>query len=139
MRSLFAAFLIATGTACMGQATLTVVIEHSRPPLPGTQVKVVIATTQECFVQDHGCRVVKGETATTVTRVTIDSLAPGRYGLLVYIDENDNGKLDKGWNNTFTEPHVFGNDATKTTGYPAFENTGIEVRDGMNVHRMRMH
>lgn len=139
MRKLCIIWSLLTGTTCLAQSSLTVVIEHAQPPVPGTLVSVVLAERPDCFLDGHGCRVTKGESSSTMTRVEIDSLPPGRYGLMAFIDENDNGRLDKGWNNTPTEPNGFGNNATGRTGLPAFEDTIIEVHEGRNVHRIRMH
>ena len=58
-------------------------------------------------------------------------LAPGRYALASYHDENANGELDQNWIGWPTEGFGFSRGAwISLTGPPAFERTAIEVGPG---------
>ena len=60
-------------------------------------------------------------------RVVFVGLAPGRYALRVYADENGNGKLDTNLVGLPTERYGFSNDAKGTMGPPGFEAAAISV------------
>jgi len=71
-------------------------------------------------------------------RFVIDDLAPGRYALTAFHDENDNGDLDTGLFGIPTEGYGFGNDAKATFGPPDFEAAAITVGDTPEVAVMNV-
>ena len=54
-------------------------------------------------------------------------LAPGRYAIIVVHDENDNGRLDRGFMGAPTEGYGFGNDAQGFFNPPSFDAAAITV------------
>ena len=61
------------------------------------------------------------------SRVVFVGLAPGRYALRVYADENGNGKLDTNLMGMPTERYGFSNDAKGNRAPPSFEAAAISV------------
>lgn len=55
------------------------------------------------------------------------NLAPGRYALAVFHDENGNGRLDSNVAGVPTERYGFSRDARGRMGAPAFGDAAIEV------------
>jgi uncharacterized protein (DUF2141 family) len=57
--------------------------------------------------------------------VIFSNLKPGRYALIVFHDENANGRLDKNFFGVPTEPYGFSNDAQGFLGAPSFDDAAI--------------
>jgi uncharacterized protein (DUF2141 family) len=66
-------------------------------------------------------------------------LPPGQYGVAVFQDVNDNGKLDSSFVGMPTEPYGFGNDAPLQFGPPEYKDVILPVGDGVleTVIRLR--
>jgi len=60
-------------------------------------------------------------------RLVFAGLAPGRYALRAFADENGNGKLDTNLMGMPTERYGFSNDAKGNRAAPAFEAAAISV------------
>jgi uncharacterized protein (DUF2141 family) len=60
-------------------------------------------------------------------RLVFAGLAPGRYALRVFADENGNGKLDTNLMGMPTERYGFSNDAKGNRAPPTFEAAAISV------------
>ena len=60
-------------------------------------------------------------------RLVFAGLAPGRYALRVFADENGNGKLDTNLMGMPTERYGFSNDAKGNRAPPSFEAAAISV------------
>lgn len=60
-------------------------------------------------------------------RASFDSLAPGRYAISLFQDENGNGILDRKMFGIPAEPYGFSNDAKGSFGPPTFEAAGIDL------------
>lgn len=60
-------------------------------------------------------------------RFVVQDLAPGRYALSAFHDENDNGVLDTNLLGIPSEGYGFGNDASATFGPPRFEAAAVDV------------
>ncbi|AGU51167.1 hypothetical protein VAPA_1c40900 [Variovorax paradoxus B4] len=60
-------------------------------------------------------------------RLVFTGLAPGRYALRAFTDENGNGKLDTNLMGMPTERYGFSNDAKGNRAAPAFEAAAIIV------------
>ena len=54
------------------------------------------------------------------------NLAPGKYAVSVFHDENDNGKLDRNNFGIPTEGYGFSNDAHGNAGPPSFDQAAID-------------
>ena len=62
--------------------------------------------------------------------VVLTNLDPGRYAIILFHDENGNGKLDKNALGVPTEPYGFSNNVRGFLGPPAFEEAIMEVNVG---------
>jgi uncharacterized protein (DUF2141 family) len=51
----------------------------------------------------------------------------GQYAVIVFDDENSNGRLDKTFWGVPTEPHGFSNDARGILGPPRFDDAAITL------------
>ncbi|GAA4356506.1 DUF2141 domain-containing protein [Variovorax defluvii] len=60
-------------------------------------------------------------------KVSFPGLAPGRYALRVFADENGNGKLDTNPMGLPTERYGFSNDAKGHRGAPGFDAAAIRL------------
>ena len=60
-------------------------------------------------------------------RFVVADLAPGRYALSAFHDENDNGELDTNLLGIPSEGYGFGNDASAAFGPPRFEAAAVDV------------
>jgi uncharacterized protein (DUF2141 family) len=67
-----------------------------------------------------------------VHTLTIDTLPPGHYAAVVFVDRNGNGKLDRGMFGRPTEPYGFSNGGG-TFGPPAFSDAAFELGDGKSA------
>ena len=59
--------------------------------------------------------------------VTFKDLAAGEYGLSLFVDENNNGKMDSNIIGMPIEPYAFSNDATGIFGPASFEQAKFIV------------
>jgi uncharacterized protein (DUF2141 family) len=65
--------------------------------------------------------------ASGTRRVVFTQLPPGRYAVIVFHDENDNGRLDEnGWG-VPTEGYAFSNNAEGLLGAPSFDAAGFTL------------
>ena len=62
--------------------------------------------------------------------VVLTNLDPGQYAIILFHDENGNGKLDKNALGVPTEPYGFSNNVRGFLGPPAFEEAIMEVNVG---------
>lgn len=65
-------------------------------------------------------------------------VAPGSYAIMVYHDENINGKLDKSANGMPLEGWGFSRNARGHYGPPAFDDARIDVKAGANDFALDM-
>lgn len=65
----------------------------------------------------------------------IDALAAGRYAVIVYVDRNGNGKLDRGMFGRPTEPYGFSNGGG-SFGPPDFADAAIDVAEAGTAIRI---
>ena len=66
-------------------------------------------------------------------RFVVQDLAPGRYALSAFHDENDNGELDTNLMGIPSEGYGFGNDASAAFGPPSFKAAAVDVDAASNV------
>ena len=71
-------------------------------------------------------------------RFVAQDLAPGRYALSAFHDENDNGELDSNLLGTPSEGYGFGNDASAAFGPPRFEAAVVVVEAASAVTAMTL-
>jgi uncharacterized protein (DUF2141 family) len=82
------------------------------------------------LVPDSGRLIGTSMRAKAGTQSTVfTQLPPGRYAVIVFHDENDNGRLDKDGFGVPTEGYGFGNDAQGLLSSPVFDAAAIAIRD----------
>jgi uncharacterized protein (DUF2141 family) len=62
--------------------------------------------------------------------VVLTNLDPGQYAIILFHDENGNGKLDKNALGVPTEPYGFSNNVRGFLGPPAFKEAIMEINVG---------
>lgn len=68
----------------------------------------------------------------------IDALAPGSYAVVVYVDRNGNGKLDRGLFGKPSEPYGFSNGGG-SFGPPDFADAVIDVAEAGTAIRIDLN
>lgn len=76
--------------------------------------------------------------AATQVELVFKNLAPGRYALSAYHDENDNQKLDRGTFGIPKERYGFSRDARGAGGPPEFRDAAFEVKEGDNRVQLQL-
>ena len=71
------------------------------------------------------------------SRVRIDGLAPGRYGLMVFHDKNNDERLNTWPIGMPSEPYGFSNNARGRFGPASWQAASFEVR-GDSVQTLRL-
>ncbi|CJL63736.1 Uncharacterized protein conserved in bacteria [Streptococcus pneumoniae] len=115
------ALLIPAAQAQELQVTLSG-LQHDRG-----QVAVAVFADAKSFRKDDqafAAQKAKAE-AGTVT-VTFDDVPPGRYAVLAYHDENDNGRLDLRFGMIPVEGYGLSNNP-KVMGPPSYEDSAFDV------------
>ena len=70
--------------------------------------------------------------AAAKVELVFKNLAPGRYALSAYHDDNNNEKLDRGMFGIPKERYGFSRDARGVAGPPTFRDAAFEVKEGDN-------
>jgi uncharacterized protein (DUF2141 family) len=70
--------------------------------------------------------------------VRFENLPPGRYAVILFHDENGNGKLDKNFWGVPIEPYGFSNDAQGTLGPPGFADAALTLDGGDRTIRISL-
>src|SRR3954463_3879175 len=68
--------------------------------------------------------------------VVVTNLDPGQYAIILFHDENGNGKLDKNALGVPTEPYGFSNNVQGFLGPPAFEKAVMQINAGDKAVRI---
>lgn len=71
------------------------------------------------------------------SRLRIEGLAPGRYGLMVFHDKNNDGRLNTWPIGMPSEPYGFSNNARGRFGLASWQAASFEVR-GDSVQTLRL-
>ncbi len=121
----------ATATETPDTAELTVVVENLRSDRG--EVRVALWQGPEGFTKAKAALAKKRlEPQNGTARVTFPGLAPGRYALAIYHDENDNGKFDRTWLGLPKEGLGFSNGAwISLAGAPSFKAAAVELAPGV--------
>lgn len=85
---------------------------------------------QESFLKECQYFAVHPAVAGNVLR--FPGVMPGSYAVMVYHDENGNGKLDKSPNGMPLEGWGFSRNARGRYGPPAFDDARIDIKPGIN-------
>lgn len=120
-------------------ADLTVEIRGIRSADGGVFLAVHGPQTKSTFPSGDEVAAARHEPARAGTlRFVFDDLAPGRYALAAFHDENGNGALDTNLIGMPKEGYGFGNDASATFGPPGFEAAAVTVGDTSAVAVMNV-
>ena len=68
----------------------------------------------------------------------IDQLPYGEYAVMLYHDQNGNGKMDKNWIGLPLEPYGFSNNARPRLGAPSFRRVKFPVNQKVQTLRVRV-
>ena len=127
-RQLIAAALAGTvGTGALA-AELTIDVHGVRSGDGRVYLAVHGPATRDTF--PSGEALVEGLRAPAkagTMRFVVADIAPGRYALSAFHDENDNGELDANLLGIPSEGYGFGNDASAAFGPPRFEAAAVDV------------
>lgn len=71
--------------------------------------------------------------------VTLENIPAGTYGVAVYHDENNNGKMDRHWYGPPKEGYGASNDATGTLGPPSFNDAQFTFPQTKDTVKIIIH
>jgi uncharacterized protein (DUF2141 family) len=121
-RVLLGATFVAAGTAQAADLTVKVDQIHSAQG----KVYVTLWGSAETWLDDErSLQNIGVPAAVGVITVTFHNLAPGRYGVATFHDENDNGDMDFNFLGLPTEGYAFSRDARPFLSAPSFESCAI--------------
>ena len=131
----------AAAVACTGVLAAELVIEVHGVRSSDGRVYLAVhgPATKDTF--PSGEAVVEGLRAPAragTMRFVARDLAPGRYALSAFHDENDNGELDTNLLGIPSEGYGFGNDASAAFGPPRFEAAVVVVEAASAVTAMTL-
>ena len=121
--SLAAAALLAPLGALAADLHLSVVDGPAAP----TQLYVALFDSAQNYDSNKtlAAQIVQMKAGTA--KLSFPGLAPGRYALRVFADENGNGKLDTNLMGMPTERYGFSNDAKGNRAAPGFDAAALQV------------
>lgn len=67
-----------------------------------------------------------------------EGLKPGKYGIAIYHDANNNGKLDTNFMGIPTEAYGFSNNVMGWFGPPDFKDTLVDLKPGSNTVQIEL-
>ena len=128
---LIAASLGLMGAGAAAAADLEVVVEMKTPPAG----KVMIALYDSPATFRKTEMLGQSQTATAgAMRFRFPDLKPGEYAVAMYLDRNDNGKLDTNLVGMPTEPYAFSREPKGRFAPPSWDDVKITVPEtGSNL------
>ena len=117
---------VAAATAGRAQTDSTLVVELTGLISDEGYVMVALYDEADAWMDEPHAHYTRREPAQEGrVRVTFAHLAPGRYAIAAFHDENGNGELDTGLFGIPSEPYGFGNDASSMFSAPGFQAASI--------------
>ena len=93
------------------------------------QVAVAVYADAKTFRKDNQAFIAqKAKAEKGAVTLVFNDVPPGRYAVLAYHDENDNGELDRRFGMIPTEGYGLSNNP-KVMGPPSYEASAFEVAD----------
>ena len=135
--ALTALLMIASPAFAEGSASLSVTIEG----IKNVQGTINLGLFDQAGYDGEGDAVNGARisvNADTVT-ATIDGLSPGTYGIKLYQDVNDNGKMDTNPFGMPTEPFAFSNNAKGRFGPAKWDQAAFEVSAEGTAHTITLN
>jgi len=123
VRALCAAALLSPLTALAADLSLSV----ADGPAAEATLYVALYNDAASYADSKALASQTGPMQGGKARLVFTRLAPGRYALRAFADENGNGKLDTNLMGMPTERYGFSNDAKGNRGAPDFEAAAIGV------------
>ncbi|CAN7583384.1 MULTISPECIES: DUF2141 domain-containing protein [unclassified Variovorax] len=123
VRALCAAALVAPLGALAADLTLSVV----DGPATEATLYVALFDSAEGYAGNKALAAQTMPLRAGAARLAFPGLAPGRYALRVFADENGNGKLDTNPMGMPTERYGFSNDAKGNRAAPGFDAASFSV------------
>jgi uncharacterized protein (DUF2141 family) len=108
-------------------ASLTVTVNG----VAGNKGKLMVATCDKATFLKR-CAYMQQVAAGPHPVLKFDGIAPGKYAVMVFHDENDNGQFDKTANGMPREGYGFSRNAHGNYGPPTFESAQIDLAAGSN-------
>jgi len=131
-----AAVLICAGlVGHAAAAELTVRVEGVKKAAGTIHIAVFDEAGWSANTAVAGGTVTAGEGAELI----LTDLAPGTYGIKLYQDADENGKLNLGLLGIPSEPYGFSNDVSVRTGPPRFGKASFEVTEAGAVQTITLN
>ena len=120
------ALILASGSALAAEVQVVVRgVKHDQGA-----VKTALYSDPATFRKEDKALAVQGQPAKAGEMVfTFSGVAPGRYAVVVYHDENGNGQMDRFLGMIPTEGYGLSNNP-EVSGPPQFEPSAFDARDG---------
>ena len=101
--------------------------------------RLAVAESSRAMVNDPK-RLVGVSLRPTTDRhsIVFSDLRPGVYAVVVFHDENDDGKLDKNAIGLPTEAYAISNNARGLLGAPDFKDAAVHITDGDDAIRVTL-
>lgn len=101
---------------------------------PGKAVRLTIYDSEENFLEKPRAKIEAVVNEDGVALASLDSLAPGDYAIAAYLDENGDGKLNRGkLLGIPKEPVGFSNGVKIKLKKPRYEDAKVRVEPGSVV------
>jgi uncharacterized protein (DUF2141 family) len=95
--------------SCWASESVTLEVELKDDRRSTCSVYVAVYRDPRTWLSEKPDRFEKGEMKAGSGTVQVTHLPPGKYAILSYCDQNDNGKLDENWLGVPTEAYGFSN------------------------------
>lgn len=101
---------------------------------PGKAVRVAVYDSEEDFLEEARTKLEAYLDDTGLALLRLDDLEPGQYAFAAYLDENGDGKLNRGKIlGRPKEPVAFSNGAKAKLRKPRYDEAMVEIRPGSVV------
>lgn len=101
---------------------------------PGKAVRLIVYDSPEAFLETARAKLEARLNEEGLAVMPLGDLEPGEYAFAAYLDENGDGKLNRGSIlGRPKEPVAFSNDAKAKLRKPRFEEAKVEVAPGRVV------
>ena len=92
-------------------------------------IKVALCD-QDNFLKQCALSKMEKATADAPVHFLFDRVTPGRYAVMAFHDQNDNGKLDRAPNGIPLEGYGFSRNAKGNYGPPSFDDAALDLKEG---------
>ena len=99
-------------------------------PSNSSAIRVIAYNSEATFLETPIVRLDATLDMAGRARIDLHMLPPGTYAFAVYLDENEDGKLNRGPLGKPTEPYVFSNNVRPSLRKPRFSETAVVLAPG---------